>query len=49
MENKANLLRNYDESKRKHLEKLTSKMLKHDEINNKLKEKQINIDFLKLF
>jgi hypothetical protein len=40
---------NFDESKRKHLDKLATKMLKHDEKNQKLKDKRINKDILNMF
>ena len=43
------LLKDYDEAKREHLEKLTDKMLREDEKNQKLKQKNINPDFLDLF
>jgi hypothetical protein len=43
------IVRDYDAIKSKHLEKLSSKLLKNDEYFSKLKEKNINDDFLKLF
>lgn len=43
------LVRDYEAQKAKHLEKLASQMLKQDEKMQKLKEKNINNDFLKLF
>ena len=43
------LVRDYETQKAKHLEKLTSQMLKQDEKMQKLKEKNINNDFLKHF
>jgi hypothetical protein len=43
------IVRDYDKTKEKHLEKLADKMLEKDEQNKRLKEKQINTDFLKLF
>jgi hypothetical protein len=43
------LVRDYEVQKAKHLEKLASQMLKQDEKMQKLKEKNINNDFLKLF
>lgn len=43
------IVRDYDKTKEKHLEKLADKMLEKDEQNKKLKEKQINTDFLELF
>jgi hypothetical protein len=39
----------FETTKRKHLEKLATKILKKDDINQKLKEKQINTNFLNLF
>jgi len=45
----SKLVNDYDNQKRKHLEKLTDKMLKNDEYFNRLKEKTIDGDFLKLF
>jgi|11_taG_2_1085331.scaffolds.fasta_scaffold09124_6 hypothetical protein len=43
------IVKDYDKTKEKHLEKLADKMLEKDEQNKRLKEKQINTDFLKLF
>jgi hypothetical protein len=43
------LVKDYETQKAKHLEKLASQMLKQDEKMQKLKEKNINNDFLKLF
>lgn len=43
------IITDYEGVKSKHLEKLASKMLKKDEINNKLKEKNIKGDFLDKF
>ena len=43
------LLRDYENQKAKHLEKLASQILKNDEKMQKLKEKNINKDFLKHF
>jgi hypothetical protein len=40
---------NWDISKRKHLDKLATKMLKNDDKFTKLKEKQVNKKFLDLF
>jgi len=42
-------IENYDEVKRAHLKTLADKMLKDDEKNQKLKEKNINDSFLDLF
>jgi hypothetical protein len=51
MKNKKHtkIVKDFDKQKEKHLEKLADKMLKDDERNEKLKSKQINTDFLKLF
>ncbi len=51
MKNKKHnkIVKDFDKQKEKHLEKLATKMLKDDERNQKLKSKQINIDFLNLF
>ncbi len=51
MKNKKhkNMSDNYEKSKRKHLEKLATKILKHDEKMSKLKEKNISKKFLDLF
>ena len=43
------IVKDYDNQKSKHLEKLTDKMLKNDEKFSKLKEKPIKGDFLKNF
>lgn len=43
------LLKDYDVAKREHLEKLTDKILKEDEKNQKLKQKPIDPNFLDLF
>lgn len=43
------IVKDYEKTKERHLEKLADKMLEKDEQNNRLKEKQINTDFLKLF
>jgi hypothetical protein len=43
------LLRDYGTQKSEHLDKLASKMLKNDEKMQKLKEKKISTNFLKLF
>lgn len=43
------IVNDYDKIKSKHLDKLAGKMLKDDEKNQKLKEKNINPDFLDLF
>lgn len=43
------VITDYEEAKRKHLEKLATKILKNDDKNQKLKEKQINTKFLNLF
>ena len=43
------IVKDYDKQKEKHLEKLATKMLKDEERNQKLKDKNINIDFLDLF
>jgi hypothetical protein len=43
------LVKDYDRQKSEHLDKLASKMLKNDEKMQKLKEKKINNNFLKLF
>ena len=43
------IINDYDKIKNNHLDKLASKMLKDDEKNQKLKEKNINTDFLDLF
>jgi len=43
------VVKDYDKQKEKHLEKLATKMLENEEKNSKLKEKNINPDFLNLF
>ena len=43
------LIKDYDKQKRKHLDKLASKMLAADETNRILKGRGINIDILDLF
>jgi hypothetical protein len=51
MKNKKHnkIIEDYDNQKQKHLEKLASQILKKDEYNQKLKEKNIKGDFLKKF
>lgn len=48
-EKTKNILDNFEEAKRKHLEFIGTKLLKQDEINQKLKEKKITGSFLDLF
>jgi hypothetical protein len=43
------ITRDYEKIKSKHLEKLAGDILKKDEKNEKLKNKNINKDFLNLF
>jgi len=43
------IIKDYDKIKSRHLEKLATKMLKNDEKFQKLKNKNINPDFLKSF
>ena len=43
------LVKDYDKQKSEHLEKLATKMIKNDERNQKLKEKNIKTNFLNLF
>jgi hypothetical protein len=43
------LVNDYDKQKEKHLERLANKMLKDDEKNNRLKNKNIKGDFLDKF
>ena len=43
------IVTDYDKQKEKHLEKLATKMLGNDEKFSRLKEKNINTDFLNLF
>ena len=51
MKNKKHnkLVNDYEGQKAEHLEKLASQMLKNDEKMQRLKEKKINMNFLKLF
>ena len=44
-----NIVRDYDKIKSKHLDKLAKKMLDNDEKLNKLRDKEINTNFLDLF
>jgi hypothetical protein len=43
------IVKDYDNQKQKHLERLATKVLKEDDKNNKLREKNINTGFLDLF
>jgi hypothetical protein len=43
------IVKDYENQKSKHLEKLASKILEKDEKLQKLKEKNINTNFLNLF
>ncbi len=43
------LVNDYDKQKEKHLERLATKMLKNEDKNNKLKDKQIKGNFLDKF
>ena len=43
------LVKDYDKQKSEHLDKLATKMLKKDELTQKLKTKKISNKFLKLF
>jgi hypothetical protein len=43
------IVKDFDNQKSKHVEKLATKMLKKDEQFQKLKEKKIGTNFLKLF
>ena len=43
------LVKDYDRQKSEHLDKLATKMLKNDEKIQKLKDKKISTNFLKLF
>jgi hypothetical protein len=43
------IVNDFNNQKQKHLEKLATKMLDDQDKINKLKEKNINTDFLKLF
>ena len=47
--NHDKLVKDYDRQKSEHLDKLATKLLKNDERAQKLKEKKINNNFLKLF
>ena len=43
------LVKDYEKQKSEHLDKLATRMLKNDEKMQKLKEKNINPNFLNLF
>jgi len=43
------IVKDFDKQKAKHVEKLATQMLKKDEQFQKLKEKKIDTNFLKLF
>jgi uncharacterized cupredoxin-like copper-binding protein len=43
------IVKDYDKQKEKHLEKLATRMLKDEEKNQKLKDKNIDPGFLDLF
>ena len=43
------LVKDYDKQKEKHLERLATRMLKDEEKNQKLKDKNIDPGFLDLF
>jgi hypothetical protein len=43
------LVKDYDKQKERHLERLASKMLKDEDKNNRLKNKNIKGNFLDLF
>jgi hypothetical protein len=43
------IIKDYDKQKSKHLDKLATKMLKNDEVADKLKSKPIKGNFLKNF
>lgn len=43
------LVKDYEAQKAEHLDKLATQMLKNDEKMQKLREKKINKNFLKLF
>jgi hypothetical protein len=43
------IIRDYDDQKTKHLEKLATKMLANEEKFSKLKGKETSLKFLKLF
>mgnify|MGYP000296252815 FL=1 len=47
--NHDQIINDYDKIKSKHLERLATKILKDEEKNNKLKNKNIKGDFLKNF
>ncbi len=47
--NNDKIVKDFDKTKQRHLEKLATKMLKKDEAFQKLKEKKINNKFLDLF
>jgi hypothetical protein len=47
--NHDKLVKDYGKQKSEHLDKLATKMLKNDEKAQKLKEKKISTNFLKLF
>tara|TARA_Y100000034_G_C6527753_1_gene227345 strand:- start:69 stop:251 length:183 start_codon:yes stop_codon:yes gene_type:complete len=47
--NHDKIINDYGSAKKKHLEKLATKMLKKDEEFSKLKNKKINNNFLNLF
>lgn len=51
MKNKKHdiLVKDYDKQKSEHLDKLATQMLKNDDKMQKLKQKHINPNFLKLF
>jgi hypothetical protein len=44
-----NIVNDYDKQKSKHLEKLATKILKQKDIEDQLRNKPINRDFLDLF
>tara|TARA_R110000823_G_scaffold206390_1_gene337094 strand:- start:542 stop:715 length:174 start_codon:yes stop_codon:yes gene_type:complete len=43
------IVKDYEAQKQKHLERLATKMLKNEDKNNRLKDKQIKGDFLNKF
>jgi hypothetical protein len=51
MKNKKHnkIVKNYEKQKEKHLERLATRILDNDEKNQRLKDKNINPDFLNLF
>jgi hypothetical protein len=51
MKNKKHnkIVKNYEKQKEKHLERLATRILDNDEKNQRLKDKNINPDFLDLF